>query len=332
MIREAKIHIGLDKTGTTSIQSFCAANEQIIFQNTGWLYYPAGRKYDHHMEIAEQVGVSCDPPISHGLPSPSQITDEHECSKTFLSSEHFSFRANDENLARLANHFRGFEVEIVVYYREPAAWFLSLYSETVKWGNQLTFNQFFDQNSWRLNFTRFHNFWTNAFGENNIQVMNYEDEKSELIPGFLNVITDSNFGSSMATESQPVVRNLAINLFDIHVLQTTNKALQHSDWRDGRDLFGHYNDVKRTRPDLIDQAIVGSYKNVYDASQLELIKSTNDAFRNRLPKHNLPEYVIREDEKPAQSEAIKKQYYQEIARISNVLLESYQQTERFKKL
>jgi len=323
MSRNVKIHIGMDKTGTTAIQKYCEANEQKILDNTGWLYYPIGREHGHHLEIAQQLGFSSENPINHGLAQPAETVDKRSCNNTFISSEHFSYRCNEKNTHQLYEYFSGFNKEILVYYRRPSAWFLSVYSECIKWGSLQSLDEFFEQTKWRLDYLKFHAYWINEFGSDNVHVKNYDMEKSDLLTGFLSEITEIDHKDHSTSVNPDDKVNPGINLFDIQVLQQTNMLMNNTHWKDCIRLYWHYCSLLKEHEALYSKEIAQSSRHVFNKEQLDYLERSNESFLNLIPSNQLIPHNFSSDSEPTPVQPISEHYTREIARVSKLLMESY---------
>lgn len=125
------VHIGLNKTGTSSIQDFLALNTDAL-RAEGICYPRAGRTGAAHHALSAWVGsaeADADPrasPVAQAL-----LAEIQDMPRVWLSSEDFHARGprGARNLARL---LQGHPVRIVLYLREHLAYLASWYQQNVQ--------------------------------------------------------------------------------------------------------------------------------------------------------------------------------------------------------
>ncbi len=184
------IHVGLHKTGTTSIQLFLHSNYDAIYNECGKYYIP----------IPSDDVV----PFQHRFLNKLMISDEasfldvfknnlNKCDSFIISSE--CFTENEEyafQLSKLKNIFK--KVYVVIYIRRQDQWIESLYKQSVmynhkiqytidEWVDILMFNQYLYFNA---NFLKTIDRWALLFGEKNIILRSFD--KSKLLFG--NIVSD----------------------------------------------------------------------------------------------------------------------------------------------
>jgi hypothetical protein len=128
------LHIGLNKSGSSSIQAFCDRHRQILREHG--LDYPKVGIHD-----AAHYGVS---KRLIGRPDAAQVPDADGLEKAvreavgagrhvLLSSEYF-FLANDAEVARIHELLTslGAECRIVIYLRRHDQWIASLFNQALK--------------------------------------------------------------------------------------------------------------------------------------------------------------------------------------------------------
>lgn len=139
MTKKLFLHIGTEKTGTTTIQRFCSINRKRFLKNG--LLYPssAGKDCQSLLTAAflpEEKRIDFCPRIN---PERVRHAFKQECKTTkaqaiVVSSEHLSSRFRSEQVAE----FRAFidecnvEPEVIVYLREQDDFLVSSYSTAVK--------------------------------------------------------------------------------------------------------------------------------------------------------------------------------------------------------
>ncbi|SLN69120.1 hypothetical protein [Roseisalinus antarcticus] len=129
------LHIGMNKTGSTAIQSFFLDNAAALGRQ-GVLYPETGRgRFRQHLELARALGFDLG-----GRPAPETGPEalrralDAEIARAgadlvVLSSENFSRRRDP---ARVAAFFAGHDVRILVYVRRHDDWWASRYAQAVQ--------------------------------------------------------------------------------------------------------------------------------------------------------------------------------------------------------
>ena len=148
------LHIGTEKTGTTSIQNFSYTNRKLL-QEKYSILYPAeiGNQFGHtkiallgyensrndDLTIANyNDSVERHKTRESWIQHLKTVVHESFCHTVFLSSEFFQSRlASTEDLVRLKNVLEPLfsKIEVVMYVRSPLNTALSLMSEAIKHGS-----------------------------------------------------------------------------------------------------------------------------------------------------------------------------------------------------
>jgi len=126
------IHIGLHKTGSSTLQRFCATNVELLAAN-GVIYPDVGEDSFSHAYIRSGFGYevkrqATDPQIE----SFRALVEARQDAKIFITSESIG-TLDEAGVAALAAAVKPFhEVRILVYLREIVGWTLSLYNQRCK--------------------------------------------------------------------------------------------------------------------------------------------------------------------------------------------------------
>ena len=133
------VHIGYNKTGTSSIQSYCLRNAEAL-RRDGLCYPKIGTHGNggHHAVSKLLTGMPSNKVVNTPIDLLNRIREEFEesaCETLLLSSEHLVL-ANSQNIKAVRDAFRkefGMdECKIVVYLRRHDLWFESLFNQAVK--------------------------------------------------------------------------------------------------------------------------------------------------------------------------------------------------------
>lgn len=153
------LHIGLPKTGTTSIQNFLTDNEDIlkqhgiIFPDLGLRYPNVGYRRNAHFMIADYI----DENKKHFPDRPCADYDSSFDKIAELAKEYDRIILMDEAIWRgskkrsdfwpqLKNDFerRNLDLRIIVYFRRQDSYVQSLYAQKIKSDKSYTFYEFLD--------------------------------------------------------------------------------------------------------------------------------------------------------------------------------------------
>jgi len=185
---ECIVHIGLDKTGTTSLQGALSAAAPQLGRH-GAIYPKAGRVHNHHMLLSQALGFSFQPlEDSESTNLRQQLLKEisGKALTPIFSSEHFCYNATPRNIEALGSLLSDYDVRIVIVVRNQIDWFISLFSEAIKWGHTADVGTYFDQIRWRLDYPKFIDRWADVFGRDRVSIHDY-DRCDDVVAWFFNV-------------------------------------------------------------------------------------------------------------------------------------------------
>ncbi len=171
------LHIGMPKTGTTTLQFMLDANRKALEDNS--VLYPqtgyTGSLHDRgHHELVRAAKNR-----NHALYA--ELRDELDSSAAavaILSSEEFSL-ATPSDIGFIKQALEGVDVKIVVYLREQASFVEALYNQAVKTGGEKRERHEFMADmlcAARLNYHAMVNAWAKRFGMENMRVRKYGDQ------------------------------------------------------------------------------------------------------------------------------------------------------------
>ena len=211
------IHIGLEKTGTTSIQDFLFNNTEKLKNKS--IFYPTilgENQISLCIYSAQRKNVGNLAPekqeikIKENLPQTIQSIikrfDKSNCENLVFSNEHLSSRlknTNDiENLKRLFDHCN-YPVKIVVYVRNQVDLLESLYFEGIKAGGKENLDDWANKFSYfELDYMKLLSEWESVFGKESIIVRLFDRrilKNGDAIDDFLDVLSverNENFSIS----------------------------------------------------------------------------------------------------------------------------------------
>ncbi len=245
---EVYIHIGTEKTGTTSLQNFFQINRQRLYEEG--VCYPEGPGKEKHFSLSifcRENSERDDLNIRTGLDTEEKITlfkkefperlekevseGNRNCQKLILSSEHLSSRLyRKEELQRLKELVKPYsdKPKIIVYLRRQDDYLISSYSTYVKSGGREPFRIPGENKSSRQRYDYYHilKAWKEVFGKENMMVGVYDE--AELVRG--DIIEDFLFKTGIQIRQDyrmPERRNGSLDPVTLEYLRMFNKDVPH---------------------------------------------------------------------------------------------------------
>lgn len=188
MAKTLYLHIGLPKTGTSSIQQFFELNRTLL-QDNGYLYPQTGiAKGSGHARIAEEVKNN----KKQVLKYLKKELNNSKCDKFVISSENF-FAFEEAAIKRLYRQLYRYRVYVIVYLRRQDARVESGYLQVLRdaefrfSGSIEDYLDFLLKYPRRIDYYEFLKPWAAVFGKDSVIVKVYEEESGthNLIPGFM---------------------------------------------------------------------------------------------------------------------------------------------------
>ena len=228
------LHIGGEKTGTTSLQAALTKNARLLFNRSG-LLYPTDRPFFDHNGHFPLAGAFLDRSASEFLHShlrrppdalhralDSLIARRHPKTVVF-SAEHFSSRYRRPQLVKLAEFLSPHPVTVVFYVRAQDELALSAFGSGLMAGERRWFhpdavkvdNRYF-------NHSLVADDWAAAFGAGNLRVRSYADLGEDSLP--VDFLAQAGLTDPPRLESVPRL-NQTISIFEARLLQAVNRHL-----------------------------------------------------------------------------------------------------------
>ncbi|AFV87012.1 hypothetical protein [Alteromonas mediterranea] len=220
--RTLYLHIGCEKTGTTSIQNVLADNRQALLKQG--IFYPDLGKLKFAqllLPAALQPFDYPNKPRADYYPG-NEVIDPDSVWNSFIdlakknadkdviiSAEHFSSRTKDKGLTYLKAKMNQlsslFNIKIIVFLRRQDKFMESSYSTIIKAGGNIGFDAFFETHlklKERYDFSLLLNRWSSFFDKSSLIVKDYETEVQQ--KGLLNSFFDITGidGSALQLESE----------------------------------------------------------------------------------------------------------------------------------
>ncbi len=233
------LHIGWEKTGSTSIQSFLS-NNYLKLRQVGYYYPNEGEVYQYnHTKISASLGEH---------KNPFWINDTHLLSKNqmikyiqdLISSKpynkfifsHESFHAIKPELLKTA--FRNCNVKIIAYIRRPDKWIISAFAQQVGFGNVVesslreAIRIFLRKKAFQPFYFSDLKGFINTFGKENITVRIFEKEKLTGQDVVLDILTVLGIDCNISIKRQLRTSNPSLNIDQLAFMIEFGKfAKQH---------------------------------------------------------------------------------------------------------
>lgn len=194
------LHIGLQKTGTTSIQTFLTRNQSLLAEH-GFVYPdPAkvriGLDGHNHGHLALCLtGYWRDPGYQLSREEAWGELRDLYCESDghlLVSTEGLSTPQIVPHIRFIGKVLRGIEVKVIIYLRRQDIFVQSVYKERLKGGERREFQQAFEQGDYPrlLDFYSILDCWQRYLGKDNIIVRPFEREQlhnGDVLADFLHV-------------------------------------------------------------------------------------------------------------------------------------------------
>jgi hypothetical protein len=168
------VHIGMSKTGTTTLQFLLDANRALL-KSSGFCYPLSGLSSSPHEKGHHELVTATKNRDESVYKALVAEIDKVAAKVVVLSSEGFSVSTQAE-IEFLKEMLNCYEVKVVVYVREQASFLESLYNQAVKTGSEVRDRYEFLADmlsSNRLNYYSIVKSWAAVFGKENIVVREY---------------------------------------------------------------------------------------------------------------------------------------------------------------
>lgn len=232
MVKHIFLHIGLDKTGTTTIQVACdVARDALAAEGVA---YPKSPIFgSHHLDFARQFGfswtdVSAAPPLLKRAP---EYRLPHICNarSLVLSTEHFVYCADGAHVRSLKQWFEHFfpqaKVIVVLFLRNQVDWFISCFSESIKWGIKTNTLDYYKDFFHRVDHHALVSHWASVFGRENLRIIQYESFQGDVLPLFFKIVQLSDVSLALAQQRLPEFVNRAIPDFVLETIRCSKPML-----------------------------------------------------------------------------------------------------------
>lgn len=298
MAKKLILHIGTEKTGTTSIQEFLSENKPELERQGIFIPKSPCGSAPNHRKLATACfndGNTDDSFVDFKIKdfgkwqaeTFSEIKNELILSSIgthILSSEHFSSRLTDTaEISRLHDFLKNIysEIKIVIYFRRQDEYAVSLYSTYLKSGGVSNKILPMNASSERYDYYSICKKWEGVFGLNNIIVRIFDRsvlKKGNVVSDFCSVSgIDESSTKEVARESNPSITPLAQE-----VLRGFNELMQEKEisYKIKEDLIKYLEVNHKGRPRLPQKDFLVEWFNKFlDSNELLFNEYVNSDIR-----------------------------------------------------
>ena len=186
MKKTVYIHIGTHKTGTTAVQKFSAENSTELLELG--IYYPTISRptinkisVGHHLlpwyiinhPVPGTFYGEYDKKREFLFPELISNINSSACNHIVLSSEEFD-RLNENEIKKLREYFKEFNVKIIIYLRRKDSYIESMYQTDVVYNNyDNTISEYMKVMTMPQNYYQFVKNWQDVFAIENVNINFY---------------------------------------------------------------------------------------------------------------------------------------------------------------
>lgn len=253
-MKDVYIHIGFEKTGTTTLQTFFKDNEALL-QKAGFSYLCDNSKpYFEgigHFPIAGCFHSERPKFISeHKFRPSSEVLDAlrkdiEQCQKhVILSCEHFSSRLHNlKYLKVIRASLPGRNVRIICYLRRQDDMALAAFSTMILSGHidPFSISEVIKPTADYFNYNKICSLWASVFGTDNVIVREFDRESlkdADIRYDFLNLLNIDPGGFRFGED-----KNISLDATQLEALRVVNKHLDDHHG-DNRDLSHSSQDIR----------------------------------------------------------------------------------------
>lgn len=239
------LHIGTQKTGTTTIQSILSKNKKRL-QNERIGYLGRFAKLAREMRVINQPNPELEKSIQQAFEKELEQHSDIDLDSFVVSNEKFTgdkmiaYRNSGliaESLHRILEPF-SLDIKIIVFIRRQDKFIESTYAQKVYSGSSLSFSEFielFDESD--FHWTNLLDSYASVFGKENILVHRFDrkylPQKNSLIHTFGEAI-GSDFLRNFSGE---LIKNQGYSRNTLEIAKLSNKHLDKREMRLLRDIL-----------------------------------------------------------------------------------------------
>lgn len=274
------LHIGSEKTGSTSIQSFLYAYRNNLIEKN--IYYSNVNSLENHTFINDYINAGQNNSLIRSnikelLSLDFECAKKSGCNIFILSSELICTYANTfdkiNDLKLFISEYSE-SVEIICYLRPQIDFHLSRIQTMIKGGIYITEKDFWADltpNNYYYNYAEQFKLWSSVFGESSVNFRPYLG--INVVDDFIKIIELDYF----EVDKIPV-RNRSVDVNLLAVLNSINHA-------NNSNFFGHINifdNIEIRKPITVDAIEVKRVEVLFHEANIEFLELNKDFPRNAL--------------------------------------------------
>lgn len=289
------LHIGTQKTGTTTIQSILSKNkEKLLSEGIGYL----GRfaKLAREIRVIEEYDEKLVNQLQEEINTEIDAIKNRDLHTFVISNEKFSGdkMISHRNAGAIAHFLKevfdpfNFDIKIIVFLRRQDQYIESTYVQKVYSGSTDSFQEFLDHfNEMDFHWDEFLDLYANVFGVENMFVRGFDKKylphEDSLIQTFGTII-----GSTFLQDySGKVVRNEGFSRNALEIMRIANKDFKITEKRQLREILRE-SDLGGGKPIFFNNSDRQRFLANYNESNRQV---TSQYFKNQTdPLFSIPKY------------------------------------------
>ena len=294
------IHIGTEKTGSTTLQEFMRLNRDVFLSNGVYVPKCLGRlnhrklavycmNYNKSDEFIKKKGLIKKEKrdifrqeVSDALAKELRELDQGAIDTVLISSEHFHSRLTDiSEVERLKALFfvNGVDVKVVCYLRKQSYLMESKYSTYLKGGGYASFKVFSkdcDKSSRYYDYDHFLSIWEKCFSIDNISVREFSRAKFKENNLCIDFLEFAGLEVKKEEISFPEDQNTSFSRFGMIMMRLVNRVYKKNEKsrvrkkRRKRLVAFIFNTFSGNKPRLLSQDERNMIDKSFDRSNLEV--------------------------------------------------------------
>lgn len=269
-MKKIYIHIGVHKTGTTSIQTIFKENREEILNKIGIKFINFPNKETKKLNMKEKLFS-----LQKDLLS---MKDE---SDVFLVS-------SESLVGKMSNHYREtkkiaknifdiipkelFSVEIIIFLRKQEFFIESLYKQMIQQGESFSIKKFIDSINlgFDYNWLNLVDYYAGLFGKRNVKICLYPEQNLDNPTSSINVFSEA-LGYNI-NQFYKENKNISISPSSLYLMKAVNEYLPENNRRELRSALQSPNFIVNNKFPLFDIELKKKINEYYSKSNEELFK------------------------------------------------------------
>lgn len=301
------LHIGMSRTGTTSIQAMLHESKDMLLNNHKILYPETGLVRRAHHKLADTLGfvdISKKVDENDFLSLQKSLMAEFNSTNAntvIMSSEYF---CNVGNIDIVRQFFNNFDVSVILFLRHHVHWFESTYRQFSKFKNKSYISDGFEsfyidilRHEGVINYDKIITRWENVFGRQSLFIQAYDERARIDLKRFLSLVNVT----MLEIPSKSKQLNTSPSRLACYLIEFA-KSHNYYDYDSDKfilqitDIFKSNNDLPFISPSM-SEIIALKYQSLYkrlvtlygvndDIQQLPSIESASSWYKFKIPSRD----------------------------------------------